>query len=120
MQRPAMWLNLFGRQIVRRNLKKSLKKVFISKYFFFFRYRAIMYPLKRKPTKLISKVVIIMIWICGFLFALPMAYAFTFDNVPDWVIPIPGKRHFKICLLWLLDKKECSFYAYLFWSTEIR
>jgi len=52
------------------------------------RYRAIMYPLKRKPTKLISKVVIIMIWICGFLFALPMAYAFTYDNVPE-SYPIP-------------------------------
>ena len=48
-----------------------------------------MYPLKRKPSKLISKVVIIMIWICGFLFALPMAYAFTFDNVPE-SYPIPG------------------------------
>ena len=48
-----------------------------------------MYPLKRKPTKLISKVVILLIWICGFLFALPMAYAFTFDNVPDWNYPIP-------------------------------
>ena len=40
-----------------------------------------MYPLKRKPTKLISKVVILLIWICGTLFALPMAYAFTFDYV---------------------------------------
>ena len=66
-----------------------LQQIFISKYFFFFRYRAIMYPLKRKPTKLISKLVIIMIWICGFLFALPMAYAFTFDNVPE-SYPIPG------------------------------
>ena len=54
-----------------------------------------MYPLKRKPTKLISKVVIIMIWICGFLFALPMAYAFTFDNVPE-SYPIPGKQQFNI------------------------
>ena len=54
-----------------------------------------MYPLKRKPTKLISKVVIIMIWICGFLFALPMAYAFTFDNVPE-SYPIPGEQQFKI------------------------
>ena len=42
-----------------------------------------MYPLKRKPTKLISKVVILLIWICGLLFALPMAYAFTFDYVPE-------------------------------------
>ena len=42
-----------------------------------------MYPLRRKPSKLFSKVVILLIWVCGLLFALPMAYAFTYDMVPD-------------------------------------
>jgi hypothetical protein len=32
-----------------------------------------------------------------------------------------GFQHrFKICLLWLLHEKECSFYTYLFYCTEMR
>ena len=32
-----------------------------------------------------------------------------------------GFRHpFKICLMWLLHKEECSFYTYLFCCTEMR
>ena len=30
------------------------------------------------------------------------------------------QHHFKICLLWLLHEKECSFYSYLFCCTEMR
>ena len=29
-------------------------------------------------------------------------------------------HHFKICLLWFLHKKECSFYTHLFCCTEMR
>ena len=28
--------------------------------------------------------------------------------------------HFKICLLWLLHEKQCSFYIHLFYCTEMR
>ena len=48
-----------------------------------FRYRAIMYPLRRKPSKLFSKVVILLIWILGLLFALPMGLVHTFGYVDD-------------------------------------
>ncbi len=47
------------------------------------RYRAIMYPLRRKPSKLFSKVVILLIWILGLLFALPMGLVHTFGYVDD-------------------------------------
>ena len=30
------------------------------------------------------------------------------------------QHHFKICLLWLLNEKECSFYTHLFCCTEMR
>ena len=30
------------------------------------------------------------------------------------------QHHFKICLLWFLPEKECSFYTHLFWCTEMR
>ena len=30
------------------------------------------------------------------------------------------QHHFKICLLWILHKKECSFYTHLFCCTEIK
>ena len=53
-----------------------------------FRYRAIMYPLRRKPTKLFSKIVILCIWILAFAFALPMGIVHTFGMVED----IPGQQ----------------------------
>ena len=53
-----------------------------------FRYRAIMYPLRRKPTKLFSKIVILCIWILAFAFALPMGIVHTFGMVDD----IPGHQ----------------------------
>ena len=43
------------------------------------RYRAIMYPLRRKPTKLFSKAVIVAIWFLSLAFALPMGIVHTFD-----------------------------------------
>jgi hypothetical protein len=50
---------------------------------FFSRYRAIMYPLRRKPSKLFSKIVILLIWIAGLAFALPMGLVHTFGYVDD-------------------------------------
>ncbi len=47
------------------------------------RYRAIMYPLRRKPSKLCSQIAIVLIWILSFAFALPMGIVHTFDYVPD-------------------------------------
>ena len=48
-----------------------------------FRYRAIMYPLRRKPTKLFSKIVILCIWILAFAFALPMGIVHKFGMVAE-------------------------------------
>ena len=42
-----------------------------------------MYPLRRKPSKLFSKVIIVLIWILSFAFALPMGLVHTFGYVPD-------------------------------------
>ena len=42
-----------------------------------------MYPLRRKPSKLFSKVVILLIWIFGLAFALPMGIVHTFGLVED-------------------------------------
>lgn len=47
-----------------------------------FRYRAIMYPLRRKPTKLFSKIIILIIWVLGLAFAVPMGIVYTFEYVP--------------------------------------
>ena len=47
-----------------------------------------MYPLRRKPTKLFSKIVILCIWILAFAFALPMGIVHTFGYVDD----IPGHQ----------------------------
>lgn len=46
-----------------------------------------MYPLRRKPSKLCSKVVIVFIWIAGFAFALPMGLVHTFNYVDDFTGP---------------------------------
>lgn len=46
------------------------------------RYRAIMYPLRRKPTKLFSKIIILIIWVLGLAFAVPMGIVYTFEYVP--------------------------------------
>ena len=43
-----------------------------------------MYPLRRKPSKLFSKVVILLIWIFGLAFALPMGIVHTFGHVEDY------------------------------------
>ena len=50
--------------------------------FHYFRYRAIMYPLRRKPTKLFSKIIILIIWVLGLAFAVPMGIVYTFEYVP--------------------------------------
>ena len=42
-----------------------------------------MYPLRRKPPKLFSKGVIILIWVFGLAFAIPMGTVHTFDYVED-------------------------------------
>ena len=34
-------------------------------------------------------------------------------------IPASFQHHFKICLLWLLHEKECTFFTYLFCCTEM-
>ena len=49
-----------------------------------FRYRAIMYPLRRKPPKLFSKGVIVLIWVFGLAFALPMGFSHKFGYVEDY------------------------------------
>ena len=42
-----------------------------------------MYPLRRKPPKLFSKVIIVLIWCLSLAFALPMGLVHTFDYVDD-------------------------------------
>ena len=56
------------------------------------RYRAIMYPLRRKPSKLFSKAVIFLIWILGLLFALPMGLLHSFGYVDDPAINESGQE----------------------------
>lgn len=51
-----------------------------------------MYPLRRKPSKLFSKVVILLIWILGLLFALPMGFVHTFGNVEDLRVNEDGQE----------------------------
>ena len=41
-----------------------------------------MHPLRRKPTKLLSKCVIVSIWAASLAFALPMGLVHTFAHVP--------------------------------------
>ena len=41
-----------------------------------------MYPLRRKPTKLFSKIIILIIWVLGLAFAVPMGIVYTFEYVP--------------------------------------
>lgn len=54
-----------------------------STILFLLRYRAIMYPLRRKPSKLCSQIVIVLIGILSLAFALPMGIVHTFAYVPD-------------------------------------
>ena len=42
-----------------------------------------MYPLRRTPSKLMSKVIIVIIWLVGFAFALPMGLMHSFGYVID-------------------------------------
>lgn len=42
-----------------------------------------MYPLRRKPTKMFSKLIILLIWVLGLAFALPMGLAHKFAYVDD-------------------------------------
>lgn len=42
-----------------------------------------MYPLRRKPSKLCSQIVIVLIGILSLAFALPMGIVHTFAYVPD-------------------------------------
>ena len=57
-----------------------------------FRYRAIIYPLKRKPGKQMSLFVIAIIWIASLVFAVPMGMVYHFEyheeywyNGSDWI-----------------------------------
>ena len=68
------------RQVNYRHKKASF---FLIKSNSFVRYRAIMYPLRRKPTKCLSKVIIVIIWLFGFAFALPMGLMHSFVYVQD-------------------------------------
>ena len=47
--------------------------------FFLFRYRAIIYPLRSKPSKLLSFSVIAVVWIASLIFAIPMGAVYVFD-----------------------------------------
>ncbi|XP_071745532.1 RYamide receptor isoform X2 [Lepeophtheirus salmonis] len=47
------------------------------------RYRAIMTPLRDKPTKFVAKIVIFFIWLIGVIIALPMGLFHRFENVFD-------------------------------------
>ena len=49
-----------------------------------------MYPLRRKPTKAFSKVVIVLIWMLSLAFALPVGYVHSFKYVPDNNTPEEG------------------------------
>ena len=44
----------------------------------------------------------------------------SFANDQFRAISTTFQHHFKICLLWFLHEKECSFYTHLFYCTEIR
>ena len=46
-----------------------------------------MYPLRKKPSKLFSKIIIISIWVASLAFALPMGLVHTFGHVPDGEVP---------------------------------
>ena len=50
---------------------------------FSFRYRAIMYPLRRKPSKLCSQIVIVLIGILSLAFALPIGIVHKLTYIPD-------------------------------------
>ena len=43
------------------------------------RYRAIIYPLRSKPSKLLSFSVIAVVWIASLIFAMPMGAVYVFD-----------------------------------------
>ena len=43
----------------------------------------------------------------------------SFANDQFKRIPASFQHHFKVCLLWLLHEKECSFCTYLFCCTEM-
>ena len=74
----------------------------IQTTFPFYRYRAIMYPLKRKPGKLISVSVIALIWLCSFAFALPMGLVYHFHYIPSESEYLNGTE-------WIKDSKPfCS------------
>lgn len=42
-----------------------------------------MHPLRQKPSKSFSKMLIALIWVMGLAFALPMSTLYTFSYVPD-------------------------------------
>ena len=67
-----------------RHLLFKFSNTCLEKHFdFIFRYRAIMHPLKRKPGKLISVSVILLIWLFSFAFALPMGLVYHFQYIPE-------------------------------------
>ena len=70
------------------------------------RYRAIVYPLRKKPTKVVSKVTIIVIWLVGLAFALPMGLMHSFDYVLDMTRPFHQVREKNSI------KKKCYIYFF--------
>ena len=46
--------------------------------------------------------------------------SFALTDSEGFLISTTFQHHFKMCLLWFLHEKECSFYTHLFCCTEIR
>ena len=62
------------------NENDSRSRVFINRCnLFLSRYRAIIYPLRSKPSKLLSFSVIAVVWIASLIFAMPMGAVYVFD-----------------------------------------
>ena len=58
----------------------------------------------------------------GFIFGLSVQVLFCSSFANYWFKRISARfqHHFRICLLWFLHKKECTFYNYRFCCTELR
>ena len=59
-------------------------------------------------------------FIYQFYFLMTTLVKSAFWNTADLLIFKSFQHHFKICLLWFLHKKRCSFYTHLFCFTEMR
>ena len=59
-------------------------------------------------------------FVCQFNSRIGVLVHSSFSNEKYRRISTTFQHHYKICLLWFLHEKECSFYTYLFNCTEMR